>query len=255
MGWQEYYRFVQPVSLGEQGFAYTWAVDILTRQQPGFLGKEKINALLGGFHAFSGTASGFSDFCRYLHPNPQNNLILMDMNDEPMGTFSSHHKVQGRLEELPFSDSSLDLIVLDHTLDFMDDEQTKKFFREVERTLTPEGLVLATIHGNIMINQPLVNRLRNKYRSLTHRVSYYARSPKVLTGLLDNLQVNLEGAGKRFHLFAFSQFQSPYPAHEGSPYAFYEYLAHPEHFFPRHSWLDQIKDYSGYENQPLPQPI
>lgn len=233
MGWCEYYQTVRPVSLSEQGYAYAWAVDILTKgPSKGFLEKESITALLGGFHTHSATAPVFPTFCYHLHPNLNNKLIYFDMNQEPLCTSSSPMRVRGRLEELPFSDQSIDLMVLDHTLDFMDNRQVSSFAKETQRVLTPEGIVLAAIHDGLFTKYRLPNTIQRIYRTLSHHVNYYPRSAEMVSELFNDMTVNLEGGGKRFCLLAFSRPQSPYPVFHGDPYALYEDIAPTQYFLP-----------------------
>lgn len=232
MGWSEYYRSVQPVSLNEQGYAYVWSLDILTRQTEGFLKEEKITALLGGFHAYSHTSAAFPALCRRLHPHPEDRLILFDMNEEPLKTPAPYPKIRGRLEELPFSDGSLDLIILDHTLDFMNDQQVRSFAGETRRVLSPEGVVLAAFHDGLFSGNRIINTLQRVHRSSSHRVSYYPRSLNMISALVTGLIINLEGVGKCFRLLALSQPQSPYPVFTGDPFALYQDLASSEYFFP-----------------------
>lgn len=58
------------------------------------------------------------------------------------GRYAGASEVRADLHFLPFASSSIDLVVLPHTLEF--DENPHQVLREVERVLVPEGHIIVT---------------------------------------------------------------------------------------------------------------
>lgn len=147
MEWPKYYREIAPVLPGEHSYVYRRAMAGLRLMDHHILDPNKqLNFVLGGFHN-TWTVSDFISLGNKLHPGIHNNICL-DMNDEPLKLLDEQSgvvRVQGKLDQPPFSKDSIDLLLLDFTLNFMQDRQIRSFATSFNDALSDAGLVLATI--------------------------------------------------------------------------------------------------------------
>lgn len=107
--------------------------------------KTKLNVLVGGT-AGRWSAFDFSEVWSGLRPNNQDSVFFLDMNREPLVKIpSKFFRIQGKLENLPIKDGSIDLIVLDFTLIFLPELSIEKFLKEAKRVLSPQGEGMALV--------------------------------------------------------------------------------------------------------------
>jgi len=142
--WQWYYKKSTAPPLDRN--SYTELTGRITTAVPEFLDKSDPKTfLLAGFHAFNGTPRAFIRFAKEVHPNRNDMHIFLDMNSQGMKKVpdrASAHKVIARLEELSFRDSTLDLILVDFTTDFMSDKQVRAFAERASHQLSKQGVLL-----------------------------------------------------------------------------------------------------------------
>ena len=208
MNYERYYSIGRSelFSLKDQMYAYQDVISILHTEQPQTVDvKKPLTFLLGGFHPVGTTPDDFLDFCYEFHPNEKDRHILLDMNTLPLGHLSPDkfpNRVQGRLESLPFQ-NSIDVIILDFTLDFMADNQVKNFANSASSALTENGIVIATTEN---VALPVFN---NFFRKRTSWGSHHTRSIDDLERLINpelNINVHIEyedkNTGNNFNIVA-----------------------------------------------------
>lgn len=171
MGWEEYYKEVRPVSFGESRQAYLAVVDRLRFLNPNFLNPQNpAKFVLGGFHPALGTPYEFEQFCRQIHQNQEDKIIYLDMNLHPLEQLNNEIRLQARLEQLPFSPGSIDMIILDFTCEFMSDSQIQDFAKRAKECLTENGVVIVSI-GEPLLKENIEEflwRFKNKVRTYIH---------------------------------------------------------------------------------------
>ncbi|MFH0936849.1 MAG: class I SAM-dependent methyltransferase [Candidatus Daviesbacteria bacterium] len=185
MEWMKYYSEEAPVILGEHAFIYQRAIDGLRLMNQDVLDPSKqLNFVLGGFHN-TWTVADFISLGNKIHRGEHQN-ILLDMHKEPLDLIDKRYGLnllQARLEELPFSKESVDLLVMDFTLNFMEDDQVKKFAHHSQGFLDPEGLILTSFMA--YPNQNWWDKLNLWYHDVP---SKYSRTPETLASLLTPLK-------------------------------------------------------------------
>lgn len=180
MSWEEYYRHGAK-RFGEQADLYGVAAKKLHISQR----RRSLNILLGGFYPFNDTPHDFVAFCREIHPNPDDKHIFMDFNDIPVRAIERSYpnlRAQGSLVQMPFRSRALDLIFLDFTTAFMNEEAVKKFAKSAYPTLRRNGLILIAND-----NPRIIGREPDEYDSAAYRLSpvqMHARSPRKLAELM-----------------------------------------------------------------------
>lgn len=143
--WPEYYK-LKVSHFGERDKSYRRALNYLVQQTPDFLSpRDGKTFLLGGFHPSRGTPQDFIDFCRNLHPNPKDKHLFIDINYQPVRMLRKEFtkfRVQAALENLPFSEGSIDMIFLDGTATYMSNEALNSFSQGADKVLSENGVVL-----------------------------------------------------------------------------------------------------------------
>lgn len=140
--WDSYYKryaSIGGVTLGDSQRAYGAALNLLDTREP------KIT-LIGGFaHHYS--IGNIEDFCK--DRLPETRIIALDLNEIPTRAAKRNGIktpiVQGDLTKLPFRKNSIDLMILDFTLNCMPEEHIPEFFHSASEVLTPDGVILASI--------------------------------------------------------------------------------------------------------------
>ena len=57
--------------------------------------------------------------------------------------------VQADMRQLPFTDNSFDIVISDYTLNYLDNiEDVNKFFSQISKALSSDGLLIVSIRGN-----------------------------------------------------------------------------------------------------------
>lgn len=176
--WGEYYK-EPPIQLGEQSFAYKRAVEGLRIINADVLRPDrKVTCVLGGFHNAWAVAD-FKKFVDEVHSG-EHTPIVLDINLEPLKSIdqrSQPQRLQASLEALPFQPNSVDLLILDFTLNFMNEAQVQRFAQSANEVLTPTGVVLAPFLGPK--HADFLTRLRRKLN--THVPIYYHSLDRLTT--------------------------------------------------------------------------
>lgn len=185
MSWQEYHRARMPITFSHQSEAYLRAIEGLRQINVDLLAPNTTPTIvLGGFHN-PWSVADFHKLCDKLQTGPQRR-VLLDLQASPLQTLDGRgnpHRVQARLEELPFPGESIDLLFLDYTTDFMNDRTLRRFSLGINDILKPVGLVLAAFMDTD--DQSLWDSIEER---LTRRVPTYCRSSKKFCQLMTPLR-------------------------------------------------------------------
>ncbi|MBI4080151.1 MAG: hypothetical protein HY430_00065 [Candidatus Levybacteria bacterium] len=243
MEYDSYYQLEDLVSLGTQEYAYRRAFGRLKSGNPLFLSEDTpLTFVLGGFHPAVPTPENFLALTREIHPHPDDTHIFMDQNLEPLFELTNpnrlmrlqtdhipteihdyYHRKQAQLEDMRFHES-VDVLILDRTLDFLDDEQVRAFAKSASEALTRNGVVLATI------KDPILPRFISQWKGkLENTVPQHYRSPKKLQQLTDEylqtiLIADSETLGRRpFYIVGLARKDSDFQPFIGNPTGFTQY--------------------------------
>lgn len=176
--WHEYYSGAfneKFITFGTNRAAYLYALENLRmRQGDDVLPAGQATFVLGGVHPKADSAAEFLRYCKQVHPGvPEDRYVIMDQNEEALRDLSIEEGVRllGSLEVMHqfFPQGSIDLMALDLTLNFMQDQQIQRFAQSAETVLKPDGLVMA------VVNDVTFPRLASYIQSKKNRVPYYAR--------------------------------------------------------------------------------
>ncbi len=231
MGWIEYYK-QQCCSFESNQEGYQRAlVNLSRRTRNDILPDRPMNVVLGGFHPFNGTPEAFSEFWVKLHPNPGDRIIYFDFNKTAVQGIDSDNfplRIQGRLEDLPFSRQSIDTLFMDCTPNFLTPKQLIRFGQGAAKSLRLAGLVL------MMYTEPLgpLKHLDQILDSWRNKVPVYLHTRQDLQRYFPGLRLTLLANCQNFSLAVFARNDSMYPSHEGYPYIFDDCPA----FVPEDKW-------------------
>ena len=147
---KEYYNDPKGVrSFWLQREDYSRNIEYLASQQPEILSLTKPKTfVLGGFYPSNGTPEAFMDLATTLHPHLKDRHIFLDINQTPLTSINKDTyplRLRAPIERLPFKPGSIDFLFLDFTLNFMNANQRRQFFRSVPKFLTHNGLILAAL--------------------------------------------------------------------------------------------------------------
>jgi hypothetical protein len=179
---------------------------------------------LGGFSPHSFTAAAFINDCGLFRSQKRDEIYLLDFNRQPFEKTSLSFppegkklfRVQADLAKMPFANESLDLIWLDGTTSFMDNEKLSCFGKEAGRTLTEEGVVVS------IFPEPLVSFLpsfRSARESRRNHTQVYSRSVQENLSLLKDLKLIWHLMGDWETALVFAPKDSPYTPFSGRPFA------------------------------------
>lgn len=220
MGWQEYYRYCNPDSLRATAHLYERVIDGVVSPDNGVIPPDRpLTFVLGGFYPFNRTPETFQALCKKLHPNPKDKHIFLDKNEYPLRRLNPRfhrQRVQADLTFSPFPKGSIDFLILDSTINFMDDCSVVKLGGQASEVLSPTGLMLITRKPPMI---PFFERLLSRWEN---RTKTYIRSDKELMGLLSALRTVWLGEDDNYQLFVFSRNDSDkeiYPEFRGLPVA------------------------------------
>lgn len=181
------------------------------------------NFVLGGVHCLDLSGQQFISFCQKIHPNPNDRHIILDKNLKPLLQDGRRNKIsdvlQADLTSLPLLDRSVDLVFLDHTLNFMTDNDVRKACQQLSRIIQPEGLVLATL------SMPALPFITSFWESRVNRAKTYLRSFDRIISLMSPLKPVIIASAetdsdKNFGLIALTSKESHLPAHQGDPFSY-----------------------------------
>jgi ubiquinone/menaquinone biosynthesis C-methylase UbiE len=84
----------------------------------------------------------------------------------------------GQFENLPFDESSFDVVVASEVLEHLDDEQREKSLRQVQRVLKPGGIFIGTVPHNehLKDNLAVCPNCAHKFHRWGHVKSYNPKS-------------------------------------------------------------------------------
>lgn len=228
-GFEEYYG-VEEVgsSLVNHEKAYYRALQYLSDKVPFLTDRSQpVNAVLGGFNPRSGIVDKFNEFVQNIHPHSDNKAVFLDMNSRPFELIAhpeeSPHKIRARLENLPLQPNSVDLMILDHTLEFMKDDAVKSAGDEIDHALNPNGLLLATIDLP-KISSFLDSFVHSKANKLPIHIRDEKKAVKLLAPLVPVLIAEYNsGPVMDAAIIVMGKKNSQYPRfQEDSPYHFSE---------------------------------
>lgn len=223
----QYYERVNPVSFGDQAFAYRRAMAYLARQNPSIQAPtEPKTFILGGFHPNTDTPESFITFAQSIHPNPNDRHLLLDQNPEPLQSRNNPEQYPNRLiaalEASPFGPSSIDFLVLDGTLNFMNADQVRQFAEGASNFLSRDGLILATIKD--VPNNPLYRLQTQFLLTAANRVNQHPHTNENLAYLTQGklkpvLYADFKVGFKHMRsIVTFSRIDSHFQQHSGDPF-------------------------------------
>ncbi len=167
--WEGYYHY-----LGENG-CYSFSHHLSEYQRAVkqfFPGNDKLKILVGGV-AGARSSDSFYRSWNLIRPENQDSVVFLDQNLTPLAESNqSWQKVQAKLEEMPFKSASFDLILLDFTLDFLNDRQLKNFFAEAKEVLSPSGKIIA------IVSSPFWRFFENLRKRIAFGVPYFSRESR-----------------------------------------------------------------------------
>jgi len=223
MGWKEYYQICP------ESYYCRFGRGLLKRilQEPScspLAEKEKLKLLLGGFSPQSPTAAAFVRDCLRFRPQKKDEIYLLDFNRQPFKEISlpslSQEKklffLQADLTKMPFTNESLDLIWLDGTTSFMNNQNLIDFGRETRRVLTREGIAISFSHEPLLCLFP---SSRFSYSCRVNRTQVYSRSVQENLSLLKDLKLIWHLDGDRETALVFAPKESSYKPFSGLPFA------------------------------------
>ncbi|MCR4324461.1 MAG: class I SAM-dependent methyltransferase [Candidatus Curtissbacteria bacterium] len=225
----DYYSVAErsPISIGSQRIAYnrSWS-NIHGRHNDVRVGVQENQPVfvLGGFNHNSDTPAEFARFSDAIAGDIRSKrpkLVYLDMNREPLTVGLEGDPVEARLESLPFKDGSVDFMVLDRTVNFMDPKQVEGFSRSAAKVLSRNGLIFATF------SQPTLFHIGEFLDSLHHKADVYKYNYDELCKLTGTYlkpvlfaEVDADYI-KDYFTVVFSRRDSEYSRHQGQPYLFY----------------------------------
>ncbi len=223
MGWKEYYQTCPESYYCRLGRGLFKRVLEESSCSP-LAKKESLRLVLGGFSPQSPTAAAFVRDCFRFRPQKKDEIYLLDFNRQPFKEISlpslSQEKklffLQADLTKMPFANESLDLIWLDGTTSFMDNEKLSCFGKEAGRTLTKEGVVVS------IFSEPLVSFLpsfRSARESRRNHTQVYSRSVQENLSLLKDLKLIWHFMGDQETALVFAKKDSPHKPFSGLPFA------------------------------------
>jgi hypothetical protein len=223
MGWKEYYQICPESYYCRSGRGLLKRVLRESSCSP-LAKKESLRLVLGGFSPHSSTAAAFINDCGLFRSQKRDEIYLLDFNRQPFEKASlpllskekKLFRVQADLAKMPFANESLDLIWLDGTTNFMDNEKLSCFGKEAGRTLTKEGVVVS------IFPEPLVSFLpsfRSARESRRNHTQVYSRSVQENLSLLKDLKLIWHLMGDWETALVFAPKDSPYTPFSGRPFA------------------------------------
>ncbi|MBN1168574.1 hypothetical protein JXA63_01650 [Candidatus Woesebacteria bacterium] len=218
--WQFYYE--RPVrSFSESTFAYRPVINRLRLNNPDFLREDQPQTfVLGGFHGWCTKAEDFREFCSSIHGHTDDRHIVLDKHTTPFRQDPTViNGVQANLEYLPFASREIDLLLMDFTIDFMDDEAISKFSESADKVLSEKGLIM--LHS--LTRSVIPRLLMEHWQRLTNGVKVYSRKADTIKALMRYQKLtDFTSAENDCHelsdVLTFSRRHSKYSRHEGDAY-------------------------------------
>lgn len=175
MGWKEYYQQEHVQSFSGEIPSYVYAFNTVLCDNGVIWPKRPVTCIRAGFFPTVDVTQSFLRFCSIIHPHPKNRILFTDMNQTPFSSLSPNSLgFQARLETLPLQRDSIDLMVLDYTADFMDNQSAMSFAGEASRLLTPMGLVMVSYDTPLLTG--IFRTFREWRQSKTNKVRCFSRS-------------------------------------------------------------------------------
>jgi len=223
MGWKEYYQTCPESYYCRVGYGLLKGVLEESSCSP-LAKKESLKLVLGGFSPQSLTATTFVRDCLGFRPQKKDEIYLLDFNRQPFKEISlpslSQEKklffLQADLTKMPFANESLDLIWLDGTTSFMDNEKLSCFGKEAGRTLTKEGVVVSIFFESLV---SFLSSFWSARESRRNHIQIYCRSVQENLSLLKDLKLIWHFDGDQETALVFAKKDSPYKPFSGLPFA------------------------------------
>jgi len=223
MGWKEYYQTCPESYYCRVGHGLLKKVLEESSCSP-LAKKESLRLVLGGFSPQSPTATAFVRDCLRFRSQKKDEIYLLDFNRQPFEKASlplpskekKLFRVQADLAKMPFANESLDIIWLDGTTNFMDNEKLSCFGKEAGRTLNKEGIAVSIFHEPLF---PFLPSFRSARESRRNHTQVYCRSAKENLSLLKDLKLIWYLDGDRETALVFAPKESSYKPFSGLPFA------------------------------------
>ncbi len=140
--WEKYYKFYEEspnvLSIRDTQSAYFQTLN--------YMHADPKTILLGGF-ASDFSLDDFEIFSKSYFPKAK--TFALDINKHPLkkAILSAPNSLllQADLNELPFKEGSIDLMLLDFTLNCMPPENIAGLFSSASRVISPNGIVVASV--------------------------------------------------------------------------------------------------------------
>lgn len=181
---------------------------------------EKGLYVLGGFFPSESNVQAIHTLAEMIDPSSTERVHYMDMNPAPLKVLTPEqqarfHQIDLRQIATEFGAGKIDLITLDHIIQFLDDDGAEEFFRVLSTALSPEGVALMTT------TNPSWTWLESIIRSKDMGVKVYPRKRekreqmiqkhlKIVSGAIYTLEGIQDAC-----LYTLARQDSPYPAHSG----------------------------------------
>lgn len=217
--WRRYYKESRVVDFQDHALAYCAVAEVLREKFPDiFRLVDRPTYILGGYHPRSRTPEAFKRFCRTLSADCQ--MVLVDQNTFPLASYKDPDlqvRVQASLEEWVEQRPrwSIDGLVLDCTVEFMDDRQLARMARGLKTSLNPNGIVWLVNH------RPILKGLEGFLRTVQFGIRSYLRNPEDVLGLVSGSLKPIVSCGFETHtsiggkdqayLLALASVSSPLP--------------------------------------------
>lgn len=122
--------------------------DVMAKRPPETVTRDGV-VVLGGFFPARENVEGIKQLARQVGHDPETEIRYLDISDAPAQVLTEEeHKsfVRADLREIDvaLNEEKIDLIVLDHVLQLVDDEGFEKVMRGLAQTLTKDGLAVMT---------------------------------------------------------------------------------------------------------------
>ncbi|MCX7996807.1 MAG: class I SAM-dependent methyltransferase [Patescibacteria group bacterium] len=194
--WEHYFNLENiPHTFAGQLVVYKNELQGAVKQNPRLRDKpDRGLYVLGGFFPARDNIDAFHELTCVLDPKhgPERSYYV-DMNPQPASVLTTDEQKrfrQAKLENIAsyFPNESVDLIVLDHIMQFLDEKALEEALKNIAAILSPDGVALMT-----MMN-PIFTPLERILRSREMKVPVYPRKQKLVERALEGKVKLVDGS-------------------------------------------------------------
>jgi hypothetical protein len=220
--WRDYFQEQDiPHTFGRQERIYRGELAGILRKNDALRTKtDKRIYVLGGFFPARDNIDAFHRLGSVLTPDAAQRSHYLDINPQPTRILTPdeaarfHQADLARIAEV-FPASSVDMIVLDHVGQFLDDKALQALFDGLNKVLTPEGVAMMTM------TNPRFTMLEKWARSRSMGVEVFPRKRKQREALIRPHLKAVDGSNYPFEgsftatIHTLARKDSPYPEFDG----------------------------------------